>query len=45
MGILEMQSMSLFTETTKLVRFSSTNNILLRKCHWLGGKADYFTIL
>ena len=40
-----MKSMTLFTKTTKLVEFSSTNNILLKKCHRLGGKADKFTIL
>lgn len=37
-----MNSMSLFT---KLVEFSSMDNILLKKCHRLGGKADKFTIL
>lgn len=40
-----MESMSLFTKTTKLVEFSSMNNISLKKCHRLGGKADKFTIL
>lgn len=45
MNIFETESMSLFTKTTKLVEFSRINNIPLKKCHRLGGKADKFTIL
>lgn len=37
--------MSLFTKTTKLVEFSSMNNILSKKCHRCGGKAAKFSIL
>lgn len=44
-SIFKIKSMSLFTETIKLVQFSSMNNILLKKCHRLGGKADKFTLL